>query len=423
MNKDLLKRIISDQQIETEAILEREKIIERERTSDALRFISHPNVLAVLGPRRCGKSVFSLLLSRQLEGPFAYINFDDERLIGTSTSDLDSILQAFYQIHGDMNVVVLDEVHNVKGWELFVNRLRRTKKVIITGSNSRMLSGELATHLTGRYIDVPLHTFSFREHIGLKTDVHSSRDIAMTRKCLSDYIEGSGFPEFRHFGAPIVRRIFDDIVQKDCIRRYSIRNTEAFRELSSYLITNFSNEFTYSALMRLCATRNVHTIKNHVRALREAFLIHVLERYSPRLRQRVKAPRKVYAIDQGLCNFVGFRRSSDLGRLYENVVCIDLLRRQAREPDLEVYYWKDHQQNEVDFVVKRGKVIEQLIQVCYSLDEEVTRHRETKGLLKASKELRCKDLLIITDDDESDQIVGSLRIRHIPLWRWLVYGA
>lgn len=419
MQVGVLKQVISDQREEVERIL-REGIIERDGIDYAKGFLKHPNVLAVTGVRRSGKSVFSMLLSRQLGEGVSYVNFDDERLMGINTEDLNKVLQALYELYGEPGVIILDEVQNVRGWELFVNRLRRTRKVVVTGSNSKLMGGELATHLTGRYVDYTLYPFSFRETVSFKPDFYLTSDIAKARRQLEDYVRGSGFPEFRKFGSNIVVRIYEDIINKDCIRRHKIREEETFRELARYLMTNSSKEFTYSKLSNTFGIKDVHTAKNYVSYIREAFMIAVVERFSPKLKQQFIAPKKVYAIDHGFCNFIGFSLSKNTGRVFENIVCIELLRKKAVDPRLSVYYWKDHQGSEVDFVVKDGLKIKQLIQVCYDIDDEGTKQREVKALLKASSELGCDSLMIITDSEDRVETIKGKKVEYLPLWKWLL---
>lgn len=420
MEIEILKRIIADQRNEIEKKFKEEKIIERENIKYVEKFLKHPNILVILGVRRSGKSMFSLLLSNYLEKKVAYINFDDERLINVKTEDLDKILQAFYELYGDISLIILDEIQNIKGWELFINRLRRTKKIIITGSNSQLLSGELATHLTGRYIDFILYPFSFREVLDFKPNIYLTEDIAKTRRKLSEYIEGSGFPEFKMFGSNIIVKIYEDIISKDCLKRYKIKNEKTFKELSNYLISNFSNEFTYSKLSNIFGIKDVHTVKNYISYLEEAFLIIVLNKFSTKLKQQVISPKKVYVVDQGLCNFISFRSSKDIGKIFENIVCIDLLRKKNLNSKIGVYYWKSPQHEEVDFVIKEGLKVRQLIQVCYDINSYKTKEREIKALIKASKELKCKNLLVITGDYEAEERYKSEKIKFVPLWKWLL---
>ncbi len=420
MEINTLKSIIIEQRNEIEKELEKGKIIKRENMESVEKFLKYPNILSILGVRRSGKSIFSLLLSKQLEKNISYINFDDERFIGLKTEDLNKILQVFYELYGKVNLIILDEIQNVYGWELFANRLRRTKKVIIIGSNSKLLSGELATHLTGRHIDFILYPFSFREVLSFKPNIYLTEDAAKIRKELGEYIKSSGFPEFREFGPNIIVKIYEDIINKDCLKRNKIRNEKTFKEMAHYLVSNFSNEFTYSKLSNIFKIKDNHTTKNYVDYLKEAFLVIVLDRYSPKLKQQIIAPKKVYAIDHGLCNFISFRLSKDIGRIFENIVCVELLKKKARDYRLEIYYWKDYQQSEVDFVVKQERKVKQLIQVCYDISDLETKEREIKGLLKASKELRCNSLLVITDDYESEEKIKGKKIKFMPLWKWLL---
>ncbi|MDI6738674.1 MAG: ATP-binding protein [Nanoarchaeota archaeon] len=418
MEVERLKHVIEQQRNEIAQIFQNERIIAREKADCAAKFLMHPNILAILGIRRCGKSIFSNALAKQLNEKSGYINFDDERLIGISANDLDLVLQAFYELYGDIGLVILDEIQNITGWELFANRLRRTKKVIITGSNSMLLEGELATKLTGRYIDFAIYPFSFREFLDFKPNPYLTEDAAKARGKLKEYISGSGFPEYRKFGPSIVAKIYGDIVHKDCIKRHKIKKEKTFRELANYIASNFSCEITYSKLSNIFKIKDVHTTKNYVSYLAEAYLINVLERYSPKLKQQVIAPKKVYNMDQGLCNFIGFNISPNRGKLYENIVYIDLMRRKSA--NVSLYYWKDHQQNEVDFVVKEGTKVRQLIQVCFDIKEQSTQRREIDSLIKASSELKCNNLLVITDEKEAEEKVSGKKIRYMPLWKWLL---
>jgi hypothetical protein len=420
MEIEELKGIIADQRSELEEKFREEKIIEREKIGYARGFLRYPNILAVLGVRRCGKSVFSILLARELSKNFGYINFDDERLVGASTKDLNKVLQAFYELYGKIDLIILDEPQNVWGWELFANRLRRTKKVIITGSNSQLLGGELATALTGRHVDVLMSPFSFREILGFKPNIYRTEDIARVRKELEKYLMGSGFPEYFRFGSRIVVGIYEDIINKDCIRRHEIRNERSFRELAKYLVSNFSSEFTYSKLSRITGIKDVHTVKNYVEYLEQAFLIRVLERFSFKLKQQIIAPKKGYVVDHGFANFIGFRLLKDTGRLLENLVCMELFNRASEEHGTEIYYYKNPSGREVDFVLKEGAKVKQLIQVCYDISDPDVRERELKSLAVGSEELRCKNLLVLTSDHEGEEKFAGKKIKFLPIWKWLL---
>ena len=417
-----IKAIIKEQREELESIEKKERIIERELFSKAERFLEYPNALAIVGVRRCGKSIFSYLMAKGRI--FGYINFDDERLSGIKTEGLDKVLQAFYELYGDIEYVILDEIQNVKKWELFVNRLRRTKKVIITGSNSKLLAGELSTHLTGRYIDIELFPFSLREFLDLNQiklqKVYTIKEKAMILKTLEEYLKLGGFPEVNKFGKAMLMRIYNDIITKDILMRYKIKKIESIRELARYIITNFCFETSYAKLARFLDVKRISTLSKWISYLEDSFLIYKLERFSFKLKEQIIAPKKFYCVDNGIINAIAFGFSENTGHFMENTVAVELQRRKGPDTLTEVYYWKDHQQNEVDFVIKYGRRIRQLIQVTYAQNKDGIKEREIKSLIKASQELKCNNLLVITWDYEKEEKHKNKIIKFVSLWRWLL---
>ncbi len=427
MNVEEIKKIIIDQKEELTYIYKNEKIIDRQIPHEKLTtYLKHPNILTILGPRRCGKSIFSTMMYKDKK--YGYINFDDERIANISTTDLNLVLQGFYELYGqDIEYIILDEIQNVNSWEFFANRLRRTKKIIITGSNSQLLSGELSTHLTGRHIDFTLYPFSFNEYLTFHDKKYSSKDLYSTKKTadimnnLNEYIKIGGYPEVYKFGKTMLVRTYEDIIHKDILLRYNIKNTKTFSEIAKYLVTNFSKEITYRKLKDISLIKNVHTIKNYVDYLSNAYLIIILERFSFKLKKQTIAPKKVYCIDTGIINSVAFRLSENTGRLMENLVCIELLRKKSYyRPELEIYYWKDHQQREVDFVLKTGSKVDELIQVTNVSSREEIEKREITSLIRAGEELNCKNLVLITWDLDDEIVTDNIKIRCIPLWKWLI---
>lgn len=422
-----IKRVVTTQKEEIEEIFEKERIIKREYGTDlGEKYLIHPNVLAILGVRRCGKSVFSLLLLKQKK--YGYINFDDERMGGIVAEDLDSVLQAFYELYGsDIEYLVFDEIQNVPGWELFVNRLRRTNKLIITGSNSKLLAGELATYLTGRYIDFTLFPFSFREFLIFndvkikREDFYSTKKTGEIKRLLERYVVEGSFPEAYKFGKKIVTRIYEDIITKDVINRYNIRYKKTFKDILRYLITNFSSEITFNKLKNIFEIKDLHTVRNYIDYANSAYLLFLIERFSFKLKQQIIAPKKIYCVDTGMINAISFRSDRNLGKVLENLVAVELLRRKNYwHNEWEVFYWKDHQQREVDFVIKEGTKVKQLIQVCHDINDLNTKERELRALFKASKELRCKNLLIIDWEREETLEKNGKKVEIVPLWKWLL---
>ena len=417
-----LKGIIKEQRLELENVQKTERIIARERLSYAEAFLKHPNILVITGIRRCGKSIFSYLLEKKHN--FGYVNFDDERLLGLKAGELDSVLQAFYSLYGNIDYVVLDEIQNIPGWELFANRLRRSKRVVLTGSNSNLLSSELATHITGRYVDISLFPFSFREYLDFSKfplqNAYTSQEKAKIMNHLEDYMQKGGMPEYYKFGRQILLRTYDDILTKDVISRRKIRKGDGLKMMAKYLISNVGTEFTYSSLARNMGIKHVSTASKWMSYLEECFLLFKLERFDFSIKRQFIAPKKIYCIDPGFVDSIGFRFSENKGRMLENVVAIELQRRKEKDRELEVYYWKDHSQKEVDFVLKKGRKIIRLMQATAISSRGELKERETNALIAASKRLRCNSLLVITLDAESELKIKGKKIKLLPLWKWLL---
>jgi len=240
---------------------------------------------------------------------------------------------------------------------------------------------------------------------------------------LSEYLKNGGFPEFFKYGSAILDSIYNDIITKDIVQRHKIKHIEAFRQLARYMVSNTGSEFTYSSLRSLTYVKNIITITNWIRYMQEAYLIFFVERFSFKLKNVAMAPKKVYVIDTGLANLLGYRSDQNITRLMETAVAIELKRRQAKGLVKEIYYWKDYQQREVDFVIKEGSKVVELIQVTYASSRDGVKEREISSLLSASKELKCNKLKIITIDYEGSETVEGKRIELIPLWKWLLSEA
>ncbi len=425
MEKRDLKQVIIDQKDELKNLVEREKIIDREFLTIYKRNISSDIIKVITGIRRCGKSIFSYQLLKDKD--FAYINFDDERLVTLETKDLNNILEIFYEVYGEFKFILLDEVQNIYGWELFVNRLKRQGfNLIITGSNAKLLSKELATHLTGRHIALELFPFSFREFL----DYHgvsvksflSTRDIGLIKRKFNEYIKTGGFPEtLKRDMVPetYLQALYSTIINKDVVLRHRIKFIKTLKDISHYLITNHSNFMSFNKIKNIFNLKSTHTALNYVSFLEESYLFFFLKRLSFKQKESLIANRKAYCIDTGLINALSFKSSRDVGKLYENVVAIELLRKKALE-NIDIYYWQDIYKYEVDFVIKHGLKVMQLIQVCYDIEDYDTKKREIKALLRASKELKCKNLLVITEDKEGEEIIENKKIKYTPLWMWLL---
>ncbi len=425
MDARTIMDILSDQQQMRSRILDDPGIIDRENL-DRWESIKGTDLISVaLGARRSGKTVFSNLLFRGLE--FGYVNFDDERLAYIGPEDLNMILEALYQIHGELEYLILDEIQNINGWELFVNRLQRTGiRTIVTGSNANLLSQELATHLTGRHLKMEIFPFSFREFLlcrGMEERPSTTKGRANIKKALEEYMRIGGFPEVvRNVGIKdlYLNSLYSSIINKDILARYNLRYIKTFKEMAVSLVSNHSTLITYNRLARVHGLKSVHTVKNYIDHLCGSYLLILLEKHSYKPQEKHNSPKKVYVIDPGLINVIGSFSSENSGRLMENIVMLDLLRTRSMDPKLELYYWKDYQQKEVDFVLKRGTGVDELIQVTHVSSRSDIRKRELDALFRASDELKCEDLKVITWDLTDTEKSGGKRIEFIPLWRWLL---
>ena len=388
---------------------------------DANLKVSNSLIKVIIGPRRAGKSFFAVHMLNK-KGGFGYVNFDDERLVGVK--DYDEIINAMNLIYDNPKYFLFDEIQNLDKWELFINRLQRQGyNLIITGSNSNLLSRELATHLTGRHLPINILPFSFREFLKLENKELTKNEI---KAKLFSYVAKGGYPE------PLVKKLdyrdylltlLNSVLYKDIVKRFRIRSVQAIEDLATYLVSNIAKEFSYNTLTKVTKCKSVHTVEKYLRYLEEAFIFFRINRFSFKVKEQIDSNKKIYCIDNGLVYAKSFKISPNLGRLYENIVAIELKKMEMNNVS-NIYYWKNPQQEEVDFVVRQGLKVKQLIQVCYDLNDIKTKEREIRALVKSSKELKCRDLLVITDDKEGEEQTAwfgiKRKIKFIPLWKWLL---
>ncbi len=421
MDKEALKLVIVDQRKSIEERHKSKSMIPRDAGKHFK--LENPTALVILGVRRSGKST----LSEQLFSghKFGYVNFDDERLLGATKDDLNTILQIFYELYGsDVQNVILDEIQLVPGWEPFVSRLRDTKKVIVTGSSSRLLSGELSTRLTGRHVDLLLFPFSFHEFLIYKKwnvpDTLSTADRAEVIRLMEEYMRDGGFPERFTQARQIIRNIYNDVITKDVVIRHRIKHIDDLRQVARFLVSNSAKEFTYSSLKSVTRVKNQITLTNWVRYLEEAYLLFKVERFSYKLKQTIIAPKKIYCVDNSLIREVGLELTENRGRLMENIVALELIKKSRNESEFELFYWKDHSGKEVDFVIRNGRHVDQLVQVTYASSLTAVNRRELDALAAASKDLNCDNLLVLTWDYEGSTGAGGKKVSFMPLWKWLL---
>ncbi len=412
--------------------------IERKEYISKLRsMLESDQVIVITGARRSGKSFIMKQLAESLitvngvsRNEILIINFEDPRFTNLNAQLLQRIYEVYLEFLNPENIpyVFLDEVQEVDNWEKWVRTAQELKKarVIISGSNARLLSRELSTLLTGRHIDITIFPLSFWEYLLFNNlVVRNPLDLVSKKveinKFLRQYLELGAFPDvvLHKSKEEILLRYYEDIIYKDLIGRYRIRKPESLKSLAQYYLSNISNLSTYSSTEKFLNI-TVDTIEKYSGYLETAYLIYFLKRHSFKVKEQEKSPRKVYSIDAGLANLVGFRFSENIGRAAENVVFLELKRRQANMVDSRLFYWKDEHHREVDFALQIGRKISELIQVCWELSSPQADKREIRSLIKALNIFNLDQGLIITGEEEGEEEIKGKRIIYIPLWKWLL---
>ena len=396
-------------------------------------FLDEGQVLVVKGIRRAGKSALTYLLVEDLikkgllgKKDSLFINFEDPRFSSTlSSEDILKIYEIYLQKVGPSSnhLVVLDEVQNVVGWEkvarFFVEN--RGVKVIVTGSSSKLLSDEYSSVLSGRHLDVEVFPLSFKEFLNFKNlkitdEVSLMKNRVEIKRLFDEYLRFGGFPAvvLKNEKEEILRGYFKDIIIKDLVKRYSIKNISKIEELAKWYVNSISTLQSYNKIRKYLKL-NLDSVERYSRYLKTVKLLQFVEKFSYSQKARIISNRKVYVIDTGFFNVVSFKFSQNIGRLYENLVSIELLRRNK-----SIFYWKSENNYEVDFIIRENNKNVQLIQVCYDLTDPKTKERELRGLLKASDELSCDDLVVVTWDYEAKERVKDKEVSFVPLWKWLL---
>ena len=418
---------------------DRDTGVERQITGKIYNALEYNKIITITGVRRCGKSyILRQLVRNIIENGAAnestlIVNFEEPMFEETDLKMLLRIYESYMEIinTGEKPDMFLDEIQEVDRWEKFVRSLNEKKEanIVITGSSSKLMSAELATILTGRQLTFEIFPLSFGEFLVFKKlKIRSTKDVylnaAKIKKYVWEYIEHGGFPEIvliedKEIKSKIVLEYYNTILNRDIIQRYNIRSTEKIKKLAKYYVSNMSSLITYRKLEEFLKIP-AETISRFSEHLVTAKLVFFVDRFSFSPKEQERSPRKVYCIDNGFFASIGFRFMENRGKLIENMVAVELKRRQASNPALEIYYWQDYQQREVDFVVKEGKRIGQLLQVCYNPGEFKTKERELKALVKGAEELKCDDLIVITWDYEAEEKFKDKKVRFLPLWKWLL---
>jgi hypothetical protein len=418
MQKGLIKEVIAKQSQEKES-LSRLKYVDRTKAVKGSELMSSPLIKVVLGPRRAGKSVFSLML---LKGKsFLYFNFDDPALVGEKL-DLYELVDELHKFYGDTKFVLFDEIQNLKGWELFANRLHRQGyNLILTGSNANLLSMELATHLTGRHLPIEILPFDFQEFLKAKNFSKFDQKPELL-KLLEQYMTFGGFPEVvtkNQHPRGYLDVLFDSLLFKDVVKRHKVRFSEQIDQLGSYLINNVSNQYSFRKIANILKFKSDVTLERYLKYLEEAYIIFSLSGFSAKAGERLRSPKKIYTVDNGFVASKAVQHSSDNGKLMENLVFTEFVKR-GFEPNRELFYYKTRNGREVDFAIMNGHEISKLIQVCYDVRSSDVEQREVKSLIEAGDELKVDNLTVLTWDDEREVEKNGKIVKFKPLWKWLL---
>lgn len=410
-----MRTIINNQRKERDLLLSR-PYLSRHTKYDVEELLASKQIKLITGPRRTGKSTEALLM---LKGKnFAYLNFDDGKLL--NSWDLDLVWESLQLVYPNFDYLLLDEVQNLDGWDLWVSKLYRLGiNMVITGSNAKLLSSEMATLLTGRYIQIEMLPFSLSEYFEWNHKNLSdfqAEDIALA----SDYLHHGGYPETvtaRSLTQSYLSTLFDSIVWKDIAKRHNVRNVEDLNNLAMYLVSNFCNPFSANELAEELGLSSVATTKKFMGYLREPYLLYYLPRYNNKLKLMKKAPQKVYVVDNGFVEAKAFSLSENFGRLLENQVFIELVRREF-DTEKSLFYYRSRNDKETDFVTRQGTHVSSLIQVCYDLSSEKTLRREVDSIIECAGELKCSNLFIITMNEERVIEKNGYQITVVPIHKF-----
>ena len=414
-----MNTIIQNQRKERDELLARHYLMRKSNT-DVKTLLDNPMIKLITGPRRVGKSTYALLM---LQGKsFAYLNFDDNLLL--SAWDEELVMRTLDEVYPNYEFLLLDEVQNLKDWDVWVSKLyRRGKNLVITGSNAKMLSSEMATVLTGRYLQVEMLPFSLTETIewkGANINSISNAKQAEAVAIADDYLRNGGYPEtidMRSITRNYLSTLFDSIIWKDVAKRHNIRNITDLNNIALYLLSNFCNPLSANDIAKELSMTSVTTTRKFMDYLHEPYLFYYLPRFNNKLKLMKKAASKVYVIDNGFVAAKAFNLSENLGRLLENEVFVELLRL-GYQVETSLFYYRSRNDREVDFVTRQGTHINQLIQVCYDMTSPKTEKREVSSLIECAGELKCNNLLIITNNEEREIHTDGYNIKIIPFIKY-----
>lgn len=417
----MITNVIKTLLIEQNALFKSKNLgVPRQILGEISKLLESPYAIVISGLRRSGKSTLLAQIANNFYSDnYYFVNFEDERFLDFKSSDFNRLHELLIELFGEKKIFLLDEIQNIDKWELFARRLIDAGyKLIITGSNASLLSKELGSKLTGRYLPVELMPFSFGEYLSFIDKVPTGKNLTTTeravlKKSFNEFINKGGIPDaLKYPELDIYKTLYEDIIYRDIVARYKIEAIKELRELIFYLISNIARPVSFNKIKQQLMLGSVNTVKSFVEYLESAWLIFSINLYSPSVKKQQIAAKKIYAIDTGMVNNLAFRISPDYGRLLENLVFLELVRRKN-----EIFYYKTVKQLEVDFYLRK---VEVLIQVCSDFTNADVLNREIESLFGAMDELGIREGLILTEDSFDEISRSGKKIVVKPVFTWLL---
>ena len=416
-----LERVLLDQKEELEALRGKSFC---HRTEEHLIDLESNLAQVVIGVRRSGKSTLCFNALEESKVSYAYVNFDDENLYDLTVKDMNDVLQVLYSIYGDFTHLFFDEIQNIEGWHLFVNRmLRKGIHLLLTGSNSKLLSGELASHLTGRHHTIELLPFSFKDwcnYNGITMTPLTTKNMGLLMGAFDKYLRQGGFPELlvEHNQTSYIDSLFHNIITQDIQKRFKIKYTDSLERLAGHLLNISPAIIVKEKLQEQFGFKSHHTLGNYLSYLTQTYLICKVSKYSTKSKERSVA-EKAYAIDVAFMNKrENALAGENLGWRLETIVYLELRRRIKTEEE-DIYYFNNGNA-EADFVVCNGNRVVGIYQVTYDIENPKTRRREINGAVAAAKNTKCNNVYILTDHQSETVVHDGTTIKAMPVWEWIL---
>ncbi|MBN1309582.1 MAG: ATP-binding protein [Chitinispirillaceae bacterium] len=397
--------------------------------------IRKKRIVSVIGPRRAGKTylcfeiITDLLKSGLPRENIIYINFEDERLVPMDGRELTNLLDVHAELYkrdaGKPFYCFLDEIHNVPNWSKWVRRTvdqKRDITIVVTGSSSKMLGSEIATELRGRGTSITVFPYSFAEFLrarGHSVEFSDKLPYSPAKTTIlryfNEYFQKGGFPEIADHteSRDTLQHYYRAMFFRDMVERFRIKNIRQFEDFLKIQISRFASLSSISnsekEMAELGYGLSKNTLFGYLGYAKDVFLLFDVCKYDLKVTRQLRAPRKLYAVDHGLCNAVRFSSSEDRGRILENIAFMELRRRYDT-----IYYHMDR--NECDFVITDGHAVSHCCQVCWSMEKRETAEREIKGLIEALQAYKLKQGTVITNNEYADSEREGKKIRIRPLW-------